>query len=453
VPNLVEKKKIVRDVVHGYIELTKNDISLIDTPRFQRLKRIHQTGASSVYPCANHTRFEHSIGVMHLGSNVFEVLKKQDARIDNVKFQNTVRYACLFHDIGHAPFSHLGEFFYDKDELKTKVHAELKRLKIDNTFNGENAAKHELCSCAIALEYYSDLLLLYEVDLDLFCRMITGETYGPGVNDIANCLIEILNSDIDVDKLDYILRDSYMSGAKLVTLDIDRIINSYVIYRNALAFSGQSLSTISNLIFGRDALYVWVYNHHITVYTDCLFKRLIDRVIKNNVGLGNYFSYKAISKDLIDDHDLISFIRTEVKKDDYCKILYDQLFNRNFFKSIWKNPFEFDLLIPDPAYRDTFIQSVGLQKQNLENLENSIIAKTPELTAGDFFISFAYFKPYTPIAGKSIYLLMKDQRKTFQEIFQEGIFKTKRTDLPFIFVKDDHVKGILLKKLNEGTFN
>lgn len=452
-PDPIEKKKIIRDVVHGYIEFTKNDISLVDTPQFQRLKRIHQTGASSVYPCANHTRFEHSIGVMHLGSKVFQILKNQEPRINSAKFENTVKYACLFHDIGHAPFSHLGEFFYDKDELRNKVHEELTKLGIKSSFNGSDAARHELCSCAIALEYYGKKLLGYQVDFDLFCRMITGETYRPGENDIANCLIEILNSDIDVDKLDYILRDSYMSGAKLVSLDVERIINSYLIYRNALAFSGQSLSTISNLIFGRDALYVWVYNHHITVYTDCLFKRLIDRVMKNSEKMGNFFSYSAISKDLIDDYHLISFIRDEVKKDPYCKVLYDQLFNRDFFKSIWKNPFEFDLLIPDPADRDAFIQLVGLQKQNLEKLEDSIIEKTPELSPGDFFISFAYFKPYTPIAGKSIYILMKDKRKTFQEIFQEGIYKTKRTDLPYIFVKDDLIKNILLTKLNDGTFN
>lgn len=123
--------KVIRDVVHGYIPLNENDLQIIDTPLFQRLRRIRQTGAYSVYPSANHTRFEHSIGVMYLGMRVLESLKEMNIDI-NEQILNTVRYACLLHDIGHAPFSHLGEVFYSKAEIINEINNGLKKIKFLN---------------------------------------------------------------------------------------------------------------------------------------------------------------------------------------------------------------------------------------------------------------------------------------------------------------------------------
>ena len=107
--------KVIRDVVHGYIELCESDLEIIDTPHFQRLKSIRQNNPFSVYPCANHTRFEHSLGVMHLGVKVFESLNEK--RMHNGeppfdgKLKATVRYACLLD--GHAPSPLREQFFRD----------------------------------------------------------------------------------------------------------------------------------------------------------------------------------------------------------------------------------------------------------------------------------------------------------------------------------------------------
>jgi len=107
--------KVIRDAVHGYIELCEDDLKIIDTPHFQRLKSVRQNNPFSVYPCANHTRFEHSLGVMHLGVKVFESLNEKRTHNGEPSFDEkleaTVRYACLLHDVGHAPFSHYGEQF------------------------------------------------------------------------------------------------------------------------------------------------------------------------------------------------------------------------------------------------------------------------------------------------------------------------------------------------------
>ncbi len=448
-----ERVKIIRDVVHGYIPLTASDISIIDTPHFQRLKRIRQTGASSVYPSANHTRFEHSIGVMHLGIRVINALDIDSE--DKERFMNTVKYACLLHDIGHAPFSHIGENFFSQKELQGQVKKGLENAGCDSTsFMGEGA-KHELCSCAIALNEYAKLLKENNVDLDLFCRMITGEKYSTSGKETENCIIGILNSDVDVDKLDYVLRDSFMSGADLVSIDLNRLISAYTIYNNTLAFSGKALSTISNLIYGRNALYMWIYNHHITVYTDSLLKRLI-RHLMNKIpdAWEKLFSYNDISKNLVDDYDLIGFIRQNIK-DSYSESLYDQLFNRSYYKTLWKTVFDFESIVTDSINQDNLIAIVGKsrgEETGLEGLEKRIIGTCNDLEFGDFYIAVAQYKPFNPATkSNNIYIVLKNQCQRFQQIFQPSIYIKPYNELPYIFVKDDNVKEILIDKINSGN--
>lgn len=122
------KNKIIRDPIHGYISINDIDLKFIDTSTFQRLRRVKQSGCYTVYPSSNHTRFEHSIGVMHLSARVFETVTKKipDDQIDEIKpylecFEKTVRYACLLHDVGHTPLSHTGEALFDIKSLKKEL--------------------------------------------------------------------------------------------------------------------------------------------------------------------------------------------------------------------------------------------------------------------------------------------------------------------------------------------
>lgn len=451
---VVSPSKIIRDVVHGYIPLTQEDVEIIDTSHFQRLRHIKQTGAHSVYPSANHTRFEHSLGVMYLGARVLEVLEMEVS----TELRATVRYACLLHDVGHAPFSHLGESFYDKSWLAEKVRQLLAGLGVTSTLKGNDAAAHELCSCAIALEKYSGVLVKLGVDLDLLCRMITGERYGSNDNKTENCLIGILNSTADVDKLDYILRDSFMSGSQLITLDVERLISAYKIHDNSLVFSGKAISTISNLVHGRNALYTWVYNHHITVYTDNILKRLLGHILERKEGTKEQlFSYEAVAERLVDDHDVISFIRQNKEIDDYAKNLYAQLFNRKYFKSLWKTVFDFEARIKEPVRQDNLILAVGEyrnQIKGLEQLEARIAsASSGRLNEGDFYIAVAEFKPFVPMAGKSIYIQLNEHTgRRFEDIFHSNIFSKPYKELPHVFVKDNQVKEALLDVLNNVNY-
>lgn len=441
--------KIIRDVVHGYISLVRDDLLFIDTPSFQRLRRIHQIAASAVYPGANHTRFEHSLGVMHLGAKVFESIIRDSFYTNLEKYKSTVRYACLLHDIGHAPLSHIGEAFYQKDLMLEQLMDVLSRRGYPQTFSGDGAAPHEICSCIIALDLFFDPLIHAGVDINLFCRMIIGEKFQNGES-YKNCLISILNSDIDVDKLDYILRDSFMTGVQFVALDVDRLIFSYRILGDDLAFDGTSLSIVNNLIHGRNAMYHWVYNHHITVYIDCLFKRYIRKITQDPELINNLFSYHAIAHEFVDDVDIVSEIRRLSTRDPELHKMYSQLFHRNYFKPIWKNPFEFDSLLPDSQIQDKLIHYCRLHRNNPETLEVMFQEHSPIEIFDRFYISLAHFKPFSPISGSSIYLLLKYGKKRFQDIFQESVLKSPKAEIPYIFTESLEIQNEIIRLIKSG---
>ena len=270
--------KVIRDIVHGYVSFDDLDRKFIDTPLFQRLKRIKQIAAHVVYPNANHSRFEHSLGVMHLGLLVYNRLIQQDDSLNTEQLQKTVRYACLLHDIGHAPFSHALEGLFDEEECKTKLKSHGLSFNVDSI----TPAPHELMSCIVALENFSEKFDTLNIDKDLFSRMILGVDYEyTNSNSNKNPLIHLLNSHIDVDKLDYLMRDSMMSDVRgLISIDKERIIFSYKVFDKKLLLSSKALSVISNLVYGRNAMYMWVYNHQVVSYYTSIIRRYMDYLIE-----------------------------------------------------------------------------------------------------------------------------------------------------------------------------
>ncbi len=275
--------KVFMDMVHGYIHVPKVFVKhIIDTIQFQRLRNIDQTGMRPVYPAANHDRFIHSLGVYFLG------LQAVDALLSNFKgnyhwnihsdgsqhifwAKNKVLFllACLLHDIGHAPFSHSMESFYVEDANKEQLHERLRKALDIEKGSGEfarlkNAAAHEKMSAFIVIEQFQEQIgkILDELgndrypkieqqsyseyprpplhvdrseledDVRFIARMIMGvkyESYHPECQ-IRNCFVDLLNGqNFDVDKLDYIIRDTRMSGISNITLDAERLINSLTI--------------------------------------------------------------------------------------------------------------------------------------------------------------------------------------------------------------------------------
>lgn len=429
------KKKIIRDLVHGYISLNETDISFIDTPIFQRLKRIRQTTAHAAYPNANHTRFEHSLGVMHLGVLIFNLLKEKVKSLGKKNIEKTVRYACLLHDIGQAPFSHALEDLYDEAKCKE----ELEKCDVSFDIDEVSSAPHEQMSCLVALKTFKNEFKTLKVDHDLFFRMILGIEYKKSKSESKlNPLIQLLNSNIDVDKLDYLLRDNVMTGVNMVSLDVDRIIQSYKIHKKELFLTPKALSVISNLVYGRNAMYMWVYNHHIVVYYTSLIRKYMEYLIDENPKLKEkYFSFDAINRDLVDDYDIIHLFKSERDYDDHTKNLFNQIFNRKYLKPLWKTKFEFENILDDHQQDEILLYAKGKLEEDLK--------KDLKLNEDDLYIVIAKYKPFNPSDSEHIYVLIKNKPCRFADLFQLNIHSKSIRELPYIFTKEEYKESVLEK--------
>ena len=275
----VDEYKVIKDNVHGYIKVPIDFVEqFIDTDIFQRLRGIEQTGMRILYPAARHDRFVHSLGTYFLGykaaSNFKTNVKSRfssavseknhykvfpDDKINEIfwdKCEMLFLIACLMHDCGHAPFSHSLEFFYEYEE-KHPTPLEKKMLQLFSSpafktdYDQNQGTEHERMSVVvIASEYETavnsiiakrDLTLSnhnitdydYDDDLEFIARMIIGCNYRAlhrKENRIKNCFIDLLNSDsIDVDSLDYIIRDSFQSGIDNIAVDVDRLLSALTI--------------------------------------------------------------------------------------------------------------------------------------------------------------------------------------------------------------------------------
>ena len=290
-------EKRFRDPVHGYISIPEDICrDFIDTQVFQRLRHIEQTSMRVLYPSARHDRFIHSLGTYHLGKRLFEYLHKNaddETKSRLARHKKTFHIACLMHDCGHAPFSHTCERFYNYNRktgsasekpvyrrLK-EVYAGASDFEADDSFNPK---EHEAFSAIILKVCYGDALNRCECDVELAARMITGCTYPDETepdNQIKNILIGLLNgSAIDVDKLDYILRDTWASGVQNTSVDIDRLLAAARIHRGdndrlTLCFHKSALSVLQTVLNARNYLYEWIYGDHTILY----YAELLDRAV------------------------------------------------------------------------------------------------------------------------------------------------------------------------------
>lgn len=264
-----QEYKVFRDNVHGYIKVPYDYVvNIIDTEIFQRLRNIEQTGMRILYPSARHDRFIHSLGVYYLGHKAFKNFKNNvqnsysgqtDSKGDHFHFfendddtnnkfwdfcQVLFELACLLHDCGHSPFSHTLEFHYDGTvEGISPLNEILCEYVGTETFRRDyhnHGAPHERMSALIVCTDFKakiqDLLLKYDLANPIFgdpiefvVRMIIGCKYSENsdIIQMKNCFVELLNSQsIDVDSLDYIIRDAKLSGIDNMNIDLNRLLGS-----------------------------------------------------------------------------------------------------------------------------------------------------------------------------------------------------------------------------------
>lgn len=176
--------KRILDSVHGYIHIEREYIKkVVDTPYFQRLRRVEQTSARSVFPCARHDRFTHSLGVYHLGCKIVEHLKKSIAEDDQTHpIYESYRLACLLHDVAHSPFSHTFEKYFDNQW--SDLRGDLIILVNNPAFTDDwdhvtdPSAPHERMSAIVALGVYGDFITERRASKELVVRMIIGLKYS-----------------------------------------------------------------------------------------------------------------------------------------------------------------------------------------------------------------------------------------------------------------------------------
>ena len=329
--------KFVRDLVLGYVYLTKFDIKIIDTLEFQRLKDIRQLTCQQVFPSARHTRFEHSLGVMELtrqaldnlningfifggpaDNNISSDKNNYKEKIFNEHMRFNAAMAALLHDVGHCPFSHLGEAEMSAEDVWKKLYKsvmgckdlEESSLRTEFIKQGKKTptkgfgAKHEQLSCIVILEKtLRDLLSSVgtdnetfddgspkKVDFELLIRSIMGMEYDVSTsknfedNKKKNVIVKLINSRIfDLDKLDYVMRDSWFTGIGAPQIDIHRLFRNMYLNNNSyeLVFTNRAVPALQNLIESRDELYMYVYNHHTSVFSDFMFSYIFRRLTHN----------------------------------------------------------------------------------------------------------------------------------------------------------------------------
>jgi HD superfamily phosphohydrolase len=227
----------IKDPVHGYVYITEAEKNLIDSYPVQRLHRLRQlAGSEFVYSGANHTRFEHSIGVMHLAGklaenqNLSQLLSEDEIQLS--------RMASLLHDVGHGPFSHVFEHLLVK--FLNKTHEDMTRWIIQ---------KSELRDIISAVGY----------DPDDVGKLAVGELRRPG----KAFLDQIIQSAVDIDKLDFVVRDTYHTGAEYGYVDIFRLIHMLDVLGENLAVDVGALSALESFVLARLESFRSIYFHRV----------------------------------------------------------------------------------------------------------------------------------------------------------------------------------------------
>ena len=281
-----EKLKIINDPIYGFIQIPYESVfQLIEHPFFQRLRRIRQLGLTHlVYPGAHHTRFHHAMGAMHLMTEAIEVLRGKGHEILDHEAE-AVTTAILLHDIGHGPFSHALE----NSLIKATTHEELSELfmnRLNKDLNG---------SLTLAIKIFRN-----QYHKQFLHQLVSGQ--------------------LDMDRLDYLNRDSFFTGVNEGVISSDRIIKMLDIKNDELAIEAKGIYSIEKFIVARRLMYWQVYLHKTVVSAEYLLINILKRakeLLQKNIEL---FSTPALKNLLSHDYSREDFVLNEKLLDDFAAL-------------------------------------------------------------------------------------------------------------------------------------
>ena len=321
----MNKKKIINDPVYGFVTIRSELIfDIIAHPYFQRLRHIKQLGLTHlVYPGALHTRFQHALGAMHLMGRVLDNLRNKNVAISDEEYEAS-QLAILLHDIGHGPFSHTLEstllLGINHESLSYRFMTEL-----NNEFNGA---------------------------LDLCLRIFRNSYHKKFFH-------QLVSSQLDIDRLDYLKRDSFFTGVLEGTIGVDRIISMLDVHQDELVVEEKGIYSIENFLNARRLMYWQVYLHKTSVGAERILVNLIRRAQTLVMAgetltasdalmpfLKNQFTLQSFSEDRhaieafgqLDDNDIWGAIKFWRKNPDrILSMLAAMLLERRLFKTVLTN--------------------------------------------------------------------------------------------------------------------
>ncbi|UBZ06652.1 HD domain-containing protein [Salegentibacter mishustinae] len=312
------KLKILNDPIYGFITIPSERIfSIIEHPYFQRLRRISQMGMSYlVYPGAHHTRFHHAIGCVHLMQKAVQILRHKGVMISEAE-EEALQIAILLHDIGHGPFSHAME------------HSIVEGVD------------HE----SISLLFMEEMNRDFNQSLTLALQIFRG-TYN------RRFLNQLISSQLDMDRLDYLKRDSFYTGAAEGNINSERLITMLNVVNDDLVIEEKGIYSVEKFLVARRLMYWQVYLHKTSLVAEQLLirvlkraKELIDKDEKLNASKSlSYFLYNKIGPEnftsetlavfaRLDDYDIVSAMKEWQDHEDFVlSNLCKMIINRDLLK-------------------------------------------------------------------------------------------------------------------------
>ena len=356
------------DPIHDFVRVNSNELKIIDTPIFQRLRRIRQlSGAHLIYPGAQHTRFEHSLGVMHMASMAGHVLhEKGIVSSDNIQ---NLRFAGLLHDIGHGPFSHLFEELLQKRKMS---HEDIGRDIILKTQIGD----------LISANGFNK-------------KFITELAFGDSKFQFMN---EIISGALSADIMDYLLRDGYFTGAEHAKIDHNRLTYSLDVYKNKLALEKSALVNFETMMISRYQMFKAVYFHKTVRAGEVMLLESM-YLAEEELGLSSISlnEYLKLTDEVILSK-LLNLPERNSKLRIAKKIATDYL-NRNLFKSVF----------------EVSVTGNAITKKRMQSIREEV-SKKSKVDINEIFVDSSN-TPSIPLSpskkeSKSIIILERDGVKT-----------------------------------------
>ena len=334
------KKKIVNDPIYGFVGIPDElHFDIIEHPYFQRLRRIKQVSLTNlVYPSANHTRFAHSLGAMHLMRRAIHLLRGKGYDISDEELE-AASLAILLHDSGHGPFSHT---------LESSI---------------VEGISHEDLSLMMMQKFNE----LHNGKLDLAIKIFTGN-YEKGY------LSKLISSQLDVDRIDYLKRDSFFTGVAEGNVNADRLLDMMEVVGNDLAIEAKGIYSVESFLVSRRIMYWQVYMHKTVLSAEYMLREILKRArlisrqrelpatpalsffLKHHGGFANTDNPQEVLEAFVrlDDYDVMASVKMWYNDEDFVlRELCRRLVDRHLFKiEMSQEPFDTD-------YKDRLLQAIA----------------------------------------------------------------------------------------------